>query len=488
MLVVSAVELKQLSQQINGTAQGMAVQEALRADREERHRLSRERVTHWDNTILGQRRKKLHARNERIAQEELLRKEADKIHAEEESERRKAVIDRAKSMQYNNQDPVRAFHSRVLLYQVLQERDLQLAMKRTHASNGSDVAARERIEGEARRAAEMHADAMKSAAARVKRLSLAKDQMGQVTEKLVGEMEARHALLVEQAELVRKDEEHRNEVAQKEQQKYEERLAFREQLSRLKMEKQKRWAEEKARSEEEDERIEAWVLRKAKQVEIKKNIEKKWFEEALVHREQIGLMQQKICNDHDAKVEEQVKKAMILKEGKAQHDEIMKHERKEQRIKELNYYYDEFVKRKEENVRIEQEQERALLDGYNRIKDEALAEQMERKSNLLITGKSLQSHHRAQVERFKLKKQIEHREQLECDQERAAALFKEDNDLEEYMKSVANAPWAAGNRRLKEFVDVTLSPKKPNQRVTRQQVNTKERLGFIPGDSKTLCK
>ena len=72
--------------------------------------------------MVGQRRKKLEARQARHAEEEAQRQELDKIFREENEAQRSASIDRAKKLQYYGSDTVKNFHSRVVLLEVLQVR------------------------------------------------------------------------------------------------------------------------------------------------------------------------------------------------------------------------------------------------------------------------------------------------------------------------------------------------------------------------------
>ncbi|KAI9345311.1 hypothetical protein BDR26DRAFT_893516 [Obelidium mucronatum] len=348
-----------------------------------------QRVKNWDNTILGQRRKKLEARNERFKEEELIRIEMDRQNAQEESDRRQKVIDRAKMMQYHNQDSVRAFHSKVLLYQVLKERDLQLKMKQANQNQNTKEAKRIAFQ-ECQEIAnqQVKEDAYKQAKDKVKRLQYAREQMLQMKEKLQKETVEKHSLAQEQLELVKKDEEYRQEQLERDRKKRAESVMLRDQLREMAKDKINRAEEIRKKDELLAERSQAWASRKSYQYELKKEIEKQWFNEALAKREQIGLVQAQLSNDLESKLEEKVQKAIYLKEQQAQQEERRKLEKKAFRREELKLYYTDFMEKGEERKKAIQKEEKELLEHYMKVKDEAEREKAEKKKQLLGHGKS----------------------------------------------------------------------------------------------------
>jgi len=104
--------------------------EAQQRDRLLLHEKSKEHVKHWENTIVGQRLKKLHARDIREEQEEKERKKIDIQEAKLQAEKRKIAIERAKQQQYFETDRVKGFHGALLLTEVLKERDAQIEMQK----------------------------------------------------------------------------------------------------------------------------------------------------------------------------------------------------------------------------------------------------------------------------------------------------------------------------------------------------------------------
>ncbi|KAJ3205559.1 hypothetical protein HDU82_005132 [Entophlyctis luteolus] len=485
--------------------------ELLAKDREERYQLSRARVANWNNTISGHRRQKLATRADRIAQEEAQRIELDRQHAAADAERRAQLIKRAATAQYHNRDAVKTFHSKVLLYNVLkvlcqsmrgsvnvsfptQERDMQLQMKQHTAREARSASARDKVVADAEVAQSIRTDAEKAAADRLRRLALARDQMLQFKEKLACEAAERAALELEQKEFVRRDEEHHRLVIDREKKRRADSIALRDQLLAQKHDKAVRIEADSKKDADLEERCQAWALRKSRQVEMKKEFEKRC--DALQRREKIGLVQAKIATDADEKFEASLLKASAQKEQETLRREELERQKKVTQKQELKEYYENYKRQNQAKQALIKQQEKELLDHYLKIKEQADQENRQRKINLLHTGMTLHEFHKTQVvsyigafrpkpidtqERIVEVKRAEKDEDFAYDRTAVEAAANEEKELSEYMKKISEEEWAKDNPRLTRFIKRTLAP--PQKKILRsaQPVNTKERLGFVPG-------
>lgn len=86
------------------------------------HQLSKDRVKHWENTIAGQRRARILQRETRIKDAQEVHKKRDDEFAIDQTDRRRMKIEEAKLMMYCEEEPVKIFHSAIILDQVLQVR------------------------------------------------------------------------------------------------------------------------------------------------------------------------------------------------------------------------------------------------------------------------------------------------------------------------------------------------------------------------------
>ena len=93
---------------------------------------SKQRQAGWENTLSGQRRAKLDAKKERDAAEEAARVEVDLEEEMYRAAQRKKVIDKAKKLQFREQDRAKELHSALLHTEVLKEREYQIQHKVLH--------------------------------------------------------------------------------------------------------------------------------------------------------------------------------------------------------------------------------------------------------------------------------------------------------------------------------------------------------------------
>ena len=104
--------------------------------KEEMHRTAKEIVKKWPNTIEANRRKKDEEKIKQKIEEEMKRRELDEQEAQYQHALRKEAIEKASQALFENQDFVKAFHSKLLFADALKERDEQMAIK--HEKNEMD--------------------------------------------------------------------------------------------------------------------------------------------------------------------------------------------------------------------------------------------------------------------------------------------------------------------------------------------------------------
>ncbi|KAI8812545.1 hypothetical protein BJ742DRAFT_23495 [Cladochytrium replicatum] len=105
------------------------IKQALIEEKKGLHLRSQESVNKWENTIMGQRKKRLAAQAERLRLSEEERQRVDAEWAKVKASEREAAVERARHMQYVQQPAVRRLHAELLTSQVLLERERQLDYK-----------------------------------------------------------------------------------------------------------------------------------------------------------------------------------------------------------------------------------------------------------------------------------------------------------------------------------------------------------------------
>merc|ERR1719313_2888111 len=95
----------------------------------ELHAKSQARAKTWGNTLEGSRRKKAEEKRKKMELEELERQKVDAEEAKIQLDQRKATIDRANKLLYDESDRMKSFHSKMMVCDVLAEREAQVALK-----------------------------------------------------------------------------------------------------------------------------------------------------------------------------------------------------------------------------------------------------------------------------------------------------------------------------------------------------------------------
>ena len=91
--------------------------------------LSDAKVKNWPNTLEATRKKKESWKQERLAEEEAARKKIDAEEAELFHKARRAALDRAKTIVYEQQDKVKNLRSQQMYSDVLYDREEQIREK-----------------------------------------------------------------------------------------------------------------------------------------------------------------------------------------------------------------------------------------------------------------------------------------------------------------------------------------------------------------------
>ncbi|TPX71386.1 hypothetical protein SpCBS45565_g01173 [Spizellomyces sp. 'palustris'] len=480
-VVVSALDLKRLQQKLEGVGVEERIRQMQKEDREERYRLSKARISRWDNTIAGQRRKRLQARSDRLATEEAERVRVDQEYAAEEAERRKAAIDRAKQLQYYQTDMVKNFHSKVVLFEALKERDMQVALKKERAEHEKkrdlESAREEEPKAVAARQAELHLQLE----VRRRALQAQQDLLDQLRQKQAREAAETEACRREAETLSSLDEEFRQKQKEAAVKQRSQRAILRQELLNMKEELTTRNAADRELDTEESRKADEWADRKRQQNIKKKERERTWFNESQRMRQCIGEQTAKEDALIDAKIDVAVAKAMRDREEKVKRQEKEAAEKKRRQADELTTAYKSHIRRTEIQRKIQKEQDQEELKEYVRLNEQAASERKTRKQELLRKGKELQDVHLREIAVHTAQRAKDREEQLANDRATLAVHEHDDEKLHAYMKSLAAESWAQDNARLQHYVhDETSKPKdqRPWRLADKHWVDTGKRLGL----------
>ena len=130
--VITIDDLQRLREQcgLNGARSEMELdREQREQDRADLKQRSRVRVQNWPNTIENLRSKRIEDRYKKLEEEELERRRIDAEEDVYNQQKRMQAIEMANKKMHDQQDKVKAFHTKMVLCDVLQERDAQVDLK-----------------------------------------------------------------------------------------------------------------------------------------------------------------------------------------------------------------------------------------------------------------------------------------------------------------------------------------------------------------------
>jgi len=125
-VVISATELSTMATR---SKIGPPEPTAKQLDRHRLHELSNARKAKWPNTIEANRARKEREREDKLEAEEKLRLEIDREEEALQAEKRRLAIERANKMLYDSTDRVKSLHSKLMLADVMEERERQIELK-----------------------------------------------------------------------------------------------------------------------------------------------------------------------------------------------------------------------------------------------------------------------------------------------------------------------------------------------------------------------
>jgi len=316
--VISASDLDRIKSCVGKEETGGTL--AARQKAKELHDKSLARAKTWNNTLEGSRRKKAEEKKKKLELEELERQKIDAEEAKIQLDQRKATIDRANKLLYDESDRMKSFHSKMMMCDVLAEREAQVGLKgelkkleqiredrflEMEKQNYRRMLEREMKEKETKEELKkMAAKAQKQQLAeyKEKRFREIEDQM------LEGELLRRKA--IEDLDGERGAERKRRETAVK---AMEETQKANEYLKQIK-------AEDMLRQQREEEKIQEYAVRKEKMLMLRKAKEDEVFQQKQQARNAMIDAQSKrlaeMQNDEDERVERQVAEKEASDEAK----------------------------------------------------------------------------------------------------------------------------------------------------------------------------
>lgn len=405
-------------------------------EREELHAKSKKLVKNWENTIEGQRLKKLQARKIREEQEELERQEIDIAEAKLQAGKRKEAIQKAKQLQYYDTDRVKGFHGALLLTEVLKERDAQIEMKKaksnwrkereTHAlalqkKNYEDAIRADLDKAQARFSQSCEVSNFQRVQVKNKEQNILFDKKKDIEEGKT--IEQQYKTFCSAKAAIVAQERHSKTVLMN---NYQKEIML----------KKEREEQEKMQEKSEDEKNKKFVNAKRKMTTMRKEKENELFEAFQNHTEKMrGRLQQEMQQRVDDE-DDRIAKAVAEREAKRMAEEERKQSEQKETLALINEHRIAMINEAERIGQENQKRDKSLLK--ERIKEDRQFHKsvIEDKAKQRVKAAELQHIRNNQKRARALKVQEEFNHQLERDKKNTELLVQEEEIFQEYATKV----------------------------------------------------
>ncbi|OMJ87723.1 hypothetical protein SteCoe_10465 [Stentor coeruleus] len=426
--VISLAELDRIRRTCSGMTPNEEDQQRRKEDRATLHDKSRNRMKDWGNSVEALREKKEYERYKKFEAEELERRRID---AEEEAlqeEKKRQAIEKANKILHDSSDQVKAFHSKMFLADVLQEREMQLEINKKKEAFQKDLE-QQWLHNEKQQLQEYDKQMIIKLQQEQKRKQevkkTLKDQLTDNKQRIVKRMQEDYI----EGQLMKKkakediEAEKKAEMARRQRaiEAQSETKKANEYLQELKRQEAQRLAEEEKRTME-------YAAKKEAVMSMRKGREEKKFKEKLESRQRmIDARIEELSNlksNEEQRLNDQVMEAEI--KAKEQYDKKM------QRLEDLRNQIEksrkqQIERRQQEKTTSKQEEEMFAEFWKDKMKEltelEKLEEQEKRER-----GKQLQNFHKKQMD-YKARK-AEQEALIEEELARQAIKMQEDEQLQ----------------------------------------------------------
>jgi len=414
--------------------------ELQKRDRENLHAVSKELVKHWENTIEGQRLKKLQARKLREEQEEEERKKIDIEEAKIQAQKRKEAIERAKQQQYYETDRVKGFHGALLLTEVLKERDAQIEFKNSR-KNFQKERDNHILELQKKNLDMLlKADQEKNQERFQKTHEISNFQKLQIKDRQNLEAVEKTHDIEEGKTLKEQFESYCQTKQQIEKQHREKKVDLKEfYKSEINLKKEIE-RQDLLKEEAENEKIKKFVKAKRKMASMRKEKEQELFDNFQHHTE---VMRNKLQADMRQRVDDEddrIAKAVAERERKRMEEAARKEKRTKDNLEAMNSHRIKMIDDATQQTRENKEKDRLLLQQRVKQDNQFFESIKKERGQKRDEASKLQSNHQNQMTKRE-KHLLKHKnEQLDVDQRNKELLVKEEEIFQNYAdKVITNA-------------------------------------------------
>lgn len=442
--VIPAAEWQRIKESLSHREREGQEQCEARQRRKDRKLQSQSIVKHWENTIEGQRLKKLQARELREEKEEQERIKIDCDEMEFQAQCRKEAIERAKMLLYHQTDHVKTFHGALLLSEVLRERDAQLEYKKKRQEAAKRVDQKHICMQEEERGKGIAADQNASIERAKAKHETSKFHAMQIAEKQRQRVRARDEDYAEQKMIDKEVEEFLKTQATLLAKKTEAQLQLRAELDQGVREKAERDVGRQQQYLTEAQGIELFKQAKKRMTHLRKEKEGELFQQFQSRQQRMAELLQKQRQQERNMEDEAIAKDMEEQLAKEQQAEREKERLFMERTRDIQKHRIQMMTKKEHKEREEREADQEMLQQKRAHDLKFHRAQQEKAVRAHQEATELQQFLRDQVAERKDQKKAEEREDREINGHNRLLMEVEQRQFQEYADNVISMARARG--------------------------------------------
>uniref|UniRef100_A0A3B4FEP6 Coiled-coil domain containing 173 n=1 Tax=Pundamilia nyererei TaxID=303518 RepID=A0A3B4FEP6_9CICH len=403
--------------------------------RENLHLQSQEVVKLWPDTLHGQRLKRLQEKKIRKEIEEEQMRLADLEEAKYQEQRRKEIIEKAKTQLYCQTDRVKGLHSALLLTEVLKERDAQIELKQRRKSANIDVDKAFLHMVQTREDEASKQEQEKAMQRKLVRQVAVEDLRNQIKENELLRERQKLESKKDGDEIQRLQALHQLERRMEAERQANQKRSLMQHITNRDLVR----ATDAQKQEAEEEQRKLFLSTKQKIIKLRKEKEKELLREAQTRRDRI-INKLTVTQQEQAVSEEQkIAKAVAESEAKQAQQQLEEDEKKAAMLKSISVHRELMRQEKEEKDKIERKKAQEALQAKKEA-DRIFTEKQQLKvKKIREEEREVQDFNAAQMAEKGARLQQLRQQEHEFEVKNAELIAEEENRFQQYSQQIINA-------------------------------------------------
>ena len=397
--------------------------------------LSQTKASNWPDSIEMKKKNQFESHKNKFLEQEMIKRKIDEEEQKFQDIQNNLVIERARKLLFEQQDPVKSFNSKLMYSDMLKEREFQKdIVERKKRIN--ETIEKQFFDMEQKKMEEYDKNellkAQKEQEKRNERMKIVNEQLQESKIRRIQDYQEKivEGQLIKAAALkaIEEDKKKEEEIKRKKLQQREEFIKANEKLEKLKEEKRQKELEE-------EKKIEEFAFKKKQLEDLKAKVDADKFKEKEAQRQKLSDEQIEYLNNLRTKEEERLQKSLKEAEEKKAKEEQIKQDRLNQ-MKKAIAEQREYVKRKKEEKKIQEKKEDAeFVDDWKRKMKQLEEDEKQEYLALRERNRNLAEYQKMQFDEKK-KLALKQFEKLNEDSYKTKMMLDKEND--EFLKYAEN--------------------------------------------------